>query len=113
MLIILLISLCFSSASVFSIERKNVHSNTAKMFKQDIARSMPLVVKNNKSKKQAKVSSKTQAAKLAKNRFSAKVLSVNKIKQKGNTVYRVKLLSSKGVVFFALVDAQTGQVSRK
>ncbi|WP_244325744.1 PepSY domain-containing protein [Shewanella aestuarii] len=62
------------------------------------------------SKKQQNlvITSSQQAASLAQSRFGGKVLRV----QSTSSGYRVKLLSSDGVVFYANVNAQSGSVSR-
>lgn len=65
-----------------------------------------------KNNKKLKVTSKKQAAKLAKARYSAKVLSVKKNKKNGTTIYKVKLLTTEGVVFFVNVNGITGRVSK-
>ena len=59
---------------------------------------------------QAKIGSK-EAASLVKNRYqSSKILSINMIDSKGPAVYRVKTLSSDGVVKYVFVDGITGAV---
>ena len=58
------------------------------------------------------VNSSQQAAQLAKRQYSAKVLSVQSTSVNGSPGYRVKLLSNKGMVFYASVNARTGSVSR-
>ncbi|WP_175609545.1 PepSY domain-containing protein [Shewanella sp. UCD-KL21] len=65
----------------------------------------------NQSKKLA-VNSSQQAAQLAKRHYSAKVLSVQSTSVNGSPGYRVKLLSNKGMVFYATVNARSGSVSR-
>ena len=67
--------------------------------------------KRNQSKKLA-INSSQQAAQLAKRQYSAKVLSVQSTSVNGSPGYRVKLLSNKGMVFYATVNARTGSVSR-
>ncbi|MDO6619926.1 MULTISPECIES: PepSY domain-containing protein [unclassified Shewanella] len=67
--------------------------------------------KTNQSKKLA-VNSSQQAAQLAKRQYSAKVLSVQSTSVNGSPGYRVKLLSNKGMVFYATVNARSGSVSR-
>lgn len=59
-----------------------------------------------------KVSSAQQATQLVQSRFQGKVLKVQSSKVNGHPGYRVKLLANDGVVFYVLVDAQTGSVSR-
>ncbi len=52
-----------------------------------------------------------QAASLVKKRYhSSKVLSINLIQSKGPPVYRVKTLSSNGVVKYVFVDGISGNV---
>ena len=59
---------------------------------------------------QAKLDSR-EAASLVKNRYQgSKVLSINMIDSKGPPVYRVKTLSSDGVVKYVFVDGITGAV---
>jgi len=59
---------------------------------------------------QAKIGNK-QAASLVKKRYQAsKILSINIIQSKGPPVYRVKTLSSTGVVKYVFVDGITGDV---
>ncbi|WP_371187471.1 PepSY domain-containing protein [Thalassotalea maritima] len=62
-----------------------------------------------KIKQQRKVLSKQHAAKLAKNKYGGKVLGVQDLNGKA---YRVKLLTNKGHIIYALVNAQTGKVSK-
>jgi len=58
----------------------------------------------------AKVSNK-QATASVKQRYSgSKILSINLIKSNGPPVYRVKTLSSDGVVKYVFVDGTTGDV---
>ncbi|WP_144213517.1 PepSY domain-containing protein [Shewanella donghaensis] len=82
------------------------HAGTNKSFSQT-----PNQNQRSQSKKLA-VNSSQQAAQLAKRQYSAKVLSVQSTSINGSPGYRVKLLSSKGMVFYALVNARTGSVSR-
>jgi uncharacterized membrane protein YkoI len=59
---------------------------------------------------QAKIGSK-QATSLVKQRYQgSKILSINMIDSKGPPVYRVKTLSSDGVVKYVFVDGITGAV---
>lgn len=59
---------------------------------------------------QAKIGTR-QAATLVKKRYQAsKILSINVIESKGPPVYRVKTLSSTGVVKYVFVDGTTGDV---
>ena len=59
---------------------------------------------------QARIGSK-EAASLVKNRYQgSKILSINMIDSKGPSVYRVKTLSSAGVVKYVFVDGITGAV---
>lgn len=59
-----------------------------------------------------KVASREQAVQLVKRQYQGKLLKVQSRRVNGHPVYRVKLLSQKGVVFYVTVDAQTGRVSR-
>ncbi|KPZ68852.1 MULTISPECIES: PepSY domain-containing protein [Shewanella] len=67
--------------------------------------------KRNQPKKLA-INSSQQAAQVAKRQYAAKVLSVQSTSVNGSPGYRVKLLSNKGMVFYATVNARTGSVSR-
>ncbi|GIU28971.1 hypothetical protein TUM4433_17750 [Shewanella schlegeliana] len=73
--------------------------------------SVSMAASNNKQQK-LKVRSKEQAVQLAKRQYRGKVLKVQSSRVNGNPGYRVKLLSSDGVVFYVNVDAKTGRVSR-
>ncbi|MDN3653087.1 PepSY domain-containing protein [Thalassotalea ponticola] len=56
-----------------------------------------------------KITSKQQAAKIAKKRFGGKVLGVQNL---NGEAFRVKLLTAKGHVIYVTVDAYTGKASR-
>ena len=58
----------------------------------------------------AKVSNKEATASVKQRYRSSKILSINLIKSKGPPVYRVKTLSSDGVVKYVFVDGTTGDV---
>jgi hypothetical protein len=57
----------------------------------------------------ARISAKQAAAKV-KQRYGGKVLSIKLIDSKGPPVYRVKTLSTSGVVKVVFVDGQSGRV---
>lgn len=60
-----------------------------------------------------KVENRQQAIELVKKRYPDKVLKVQSVNIGGSKGYQVKLLSSKGVIFYLIVDAQTGNVRKK
>ncbi len=66
----------------------------------------------NQATKKLKITSSQQAIQLVKRQYSGKVLRVQSSRVKGNSGYRVKLLSSAGAVFYVSVDAKTGNVRR-
>ncbi|WP_299569798.1 PepSY domain-containing protein [uncultured Shewanella sp.] len=90
-----------SSAMSMSSPVNLKHPGFNNKSKGGSGKSQPLVIK-----------SSSQAAQLAKRQYSAKVLSVQSTKVGGSPGYRVKLLSNKGMVFYATVNARTGSVSR-
>ncbi|MEI6858597.1 MAG: PepSY domain-containing protein [Shewanella sp.] len=66
----------------------------------------------NQATRKLKITSSQQAIQLVKRQYSGKILKVQSSRVKGNSGYRVKLLSSAGAVFYVSVDAKTGRVHR-
>lgn len=58
------------------------------------------------------VKSAQHAVQLAQRQYPSKVLRVQPTSVNGNPGYRLKLLTHDGVIFYVLVDAQTGGVYR-
>lgn len=54
---------------------------------------------------------KSMAAELARQAYGGKVLSVDEIKEDGQTVYRVKLLLEGGRIKIVTVDGNSGKVA--
>ena len=62
--------------------------------------------------RQLKVKSRDHAIQLVRRQYPGKVLKAQSSQVNGHQGYRVKMLSSQGVVFYVSVDAQTGSVRR-
>lgn len=62
--------------------------------------------------KNLKVTSRDQAVQLVKQQYQGKVLKAQSGQVNGHSGYNIKLISNDGLVFYVLVDAQTGRVSR-
>ncbi|WP_372882921.1 PepSY domain-containing protein [Psychromonas sp.] len=59
-----------------------------------------------------KVSSRAQAIQLAQRQYQGKVLKAQSSSVNSHPGYKVKMLSKEGLVFYVLIDAQTGRISR-
>jgi|TARA_B110000908_G_scaffold135801_1_gene160778 uncharacterized membrane protein YkoI len=59
------------------------------------------------------VTSRQDAIRKAKGRYQGKVLKAQFVRIKGNSGYKIKMLSAKGVVFYVYVDARTGEVIKR
>jgi len=67
----------------------------------------PFIKANGQSSKQNKVQNSSQAARIVKSRVGGKVL---KVKNNGNSGYRVKVIKNNGHIINVNVDAKTGKV---
>ena len=56
--------------------------------------------------------SRKQAIKQVKRRYDGKVLKARPVLFQGDLVYKVKMLSTKGVIFYVYVDANTGSMRK-
>jgi len=59
-----------------------------------------------------KVNSRAQAIQLAQRQYQGKVLKAQSSNVNSHRGYSVKMLSKEGLVFYVLVDAETGRISR-
>jgi len=59
-----------------------------------------------------KVSSRAQAIQLAQRQYQGKVLKAQSSSVNSHQGYKLKMLSKEGLVFYVLVDAETGSISR-
>ena len=60
-----------------------------------------------------KVKNRQQAAQMVKNKYRAKVVSIQFTKSDGRAGYKAKLLGNDGVVFYVFIDASSGQMKRR
>ncbi|WP_259397185.1 PepSY domain-containing protein [Shewanella sp. SG41-4] len=67
---------------------------------------------NNQQNNNLVVSSAQQAVQMAQRSYSGKVLKVQSANVNGHPGYRIKLLTNDGVIFYVLVDATNGSVTR-
>ena len=67
---------------------------------------------NNNQNSNLVVASAQHAVQIAQSRYSGKVLKVQSANVNGHTGYRIKLLTNDGVIFYVLVDATNGAVTR-
>ncbi|PCJ49929.1 MAG: hypothetical protein COA74_03825 [Gammaproteobacteria bacterium] len=79
-----------------------------------VATMQPVEAASNKSEQgnKSRVISKKSAINVAKSEVRGKVLSAKKIKSKGPTVYRIKMLIGESRVRTVFVDGLTGKVIR-
>lgn len=98
-----------ASANIYSDGMLSVKAIKAPLFRFGSDKNQQQRTQQNS---ELKVTSSRQAANLAKRKFKAKVLSVSTSQSRSGAIYRVKMLSSDGVIFYALVYAKTGSVVR-
>lgn len=67
---------------------------------------------NNNQNSNLVVASAQHAVQIAQSRYSGKVLKVQSANVNGHAGYRIKLLTNDGVIFYVLVDATNGAVTR-
>ena len=59
------------------------------------------------------VTSRQDAIRKAKGRYQGKVLKAQSVRIKGDSGYKIKMLSTEGVIFYVYVDARTGRVVKR
>lgn len=65
------------------------------------------------AKQDYKVKNRQQATQMVKEKYRAKVLSIQSTKVNGNNGYKAKLLGNDGIVFYVYIDATSGQMKRR
>jgi uncharacterized membrane protein YkoI len=71
-----------------------------------------MLIAAQKNQSNLRVKSRQQATQMVKNQYGGKILSIQSSMVNGNPGYRAKLLSPDGVVFYILIDAVSGKMSR-
>jgi uncharacterized membrane protein YkoI len=92
---------------------RGAQANDALNSALNSASSSAVIAANSKSRQENKVKSRKQATQMVKQKYKAKVLSVQLTEVDRKSVYVAKLLGNDGVVFYVYVDARSGQMRRR
>jgi uncharacterized membrane protein YkoI len=96
----------------FMFSLQNAEANYGSDRSLNTAKGRTQVAQSKNAKQEYKVKNRQQATQLVKEKYRAKVLSVQAIKVDGNPAYKAKLLGNDGIVFYVYIDASSGRMRR-
>lgn len=102
-MLILTVSLVSSCAATAANAHASINGGKTTRIAEQSLKSSP---------NKLKVSSRAQAIQLAQRQYQGKVLKAQSSNVNSHPGYKVKMLSKEGLVFYVLIDAETGHISR-